>query len=170
MAITPVTILPEPIKKGGGGLFSAITEGLGGLLSLAGTVAAPFTAGASLGATAAGAGLKAGAEAAKAATSGIDAFKKAVNIGSTINQAASTVGAMTDPVAAPTGGRQREGGNIVQTAAAQKLQKDPQALVATLSQSLASLDEHDQRIKQALYPFLDEAKRKAESLIPRVEI
>lgn len=151
MALNQVYIPPEPVKKGGGGLLGAIGTGLGGLASLAGLAAAPFTGGASLGLTAAGA-------ATKGVVDTIGAAQKVAG-------AVSTVGALADPKQADSGGQQRAAAQQVETAAAQKLKQDPRAVVAQLNDSMAALKNSSEKTQQALMPFFQSAYEKASKMI-----
>jgi hypothetical protein len=134
MSLANIVIPPEPIKKGGGGLFGALSSFAGGLVSLGGVLAAPFTGGASMAAVPYGAAMIGGGNA---------------------------VGSIVDPVTAPTGGNPRGGVDVVETAARQRLGQDPRAVVAGLNESMDALKQSDRRLQSALNPFLEEARSKA---------
>jgi hypothetical protein len=195
MSLANIVIPPEPIKKGGGGLFGDLGGLFGGILSLAGLAAAPFTGGASTALTAAGAtGTAAStantvANATNAAVSGIEAANalesavnlghaaynstmgpalsagsmigKAVDTGQKIANATGTIGGIVDPRQPNSGGSARGGVDIVESAARQRLNQDPKALVAGLNESMDALKQSDRRLQSALNPFLEEARNKA---------
>jgi hypothetical protein len=148
MGLNSVYIPPEPVKKGGGGFFGSLATGLGGIVSLAGLAAAPFTGGAS-----AGLGTALGG-----ALTGAGAAGKAVDAGMKIASVGNLVGGIVDPAQPATGGNPRSGGNIIETAAGKKLQQDPQAMVAQLNEGINALKGSSQRTQQVLMPFYESAR------------
>lgn len=104
MGLNDVFIPPEPVKKGGGGLFGIISGGLGALVSLAGLAAAPFTAGASVAPGLAAGGVIGGAgQMANSAVQGANTLTNAANAVGTVTNAASTATSAAPSVLAKIG-------------------------------------------------------------------
>lgn len=131
MAIANIFVPPEPPKGGGGGLMGLVSQGLGGLITLGSVIAAPFTGGASMAGVPYGTGLMAGGTA---------------------------LGAVVDPVEAAMPGTPRQGANVSQTAASERLKQDPKAVVASLNESMSALKSSSNKTQQALMPFLTSAR------------